>query len=99
MLNLDDEVDVVRVLARVHVWPLTRDIARASTTLDIKGDPADELIAATSLVHKVPLVTRIVACSSRHGFPWRADDAGRPGSSIYSVVRPSRWSVFSSRTP
>lgn len=56
-MDLDD-VEVVRVLARVHVWPLTREIARASTSLDVKGDPADELIAATSLVHKVPLLTR-----------------------------------------
>jgi PIN domain nuclease of toxin-antitoxin system len=53
-----DDAEVVRVLGRVHVWPLTREIARASTGLDIKGDPADELIAATSIVHKVPLVTR-----------------------------------------
>ena len=56
-VDLDDS-EVVRVLARVHVWPLTREIAQMSTRLDIRGDPADELIAATSLVHKVPLVTR-----------------------------------------
>ena len=53
-----DDADVVRVLARVHVWPLTREIARTSTRLDIRGDPADELIAATSVVEKIPLVTR-----------------------------------------
>jgi predicted nucleic acid-binding protein len=34
------------------------EIARASTRLDVRSDPADELIAATSVVHKVPLVTR-----------------------------------------
>jgi PIN domain nuclease of toxin-antitoxin system len=56
-VDLDDP-DVVRVLSRVHVWPLTREIARASTRLDVRGDPADELIAATSVVHRVPLVTR-----------------------------------------
>jgi PIN domain nuclease of toxin-antitoxin system len=56
-VSLDDPA-VVRVLGRVHVWPLTREIAHASTRLDIQGDPADEIIAATSLVHKVPLVTR-----------------------------------------
>ena len=56
-VDLDDP-DVIRILARVHVWPLTREIARASTRLDIRGDPADELIAATSVVQKVPLVTR-----------------------------------------
>jgi PIN domain nuclease of toxin-antitoxin system len=26
--------------------------------MDFKGDPADELIAATSVVHSVPLLTR-----------------------------------------
>lgn len=56
-IDLEDP-DVVRVLARIHVWPLTREVALASTRLDIRGDPADELIAATSVVHKVPLVTR-----------------------------------------
>ena len=56
-VDLDDP-DVVRVLARVHVWPLTREIARTSTRLDFRGDPADELIAATSVVHQIPLVTR-----------------------------------------
>jgi hypothetical protein len=29
-----------------------------STRLDIRGDPADELIAATSVVNRVPLLTR-----------------------------------------
>ncbi len=53
-----DDAEVVRVLARVHVWPLTREIARTSTRLDLRGDPADELIAATSVVHRIPLVTR-----------------------------------------
>ena len=56
-VDLDDP-EVVRVLARLHVWPLTREVARESTRLDVRGDPADELIAATSVVHKVPLITR-----------------------------------------
>lgn len=56
-LDLDDQ-EVVRVLARVHVWPLTREISRTSTELDVRGDPADEIIAATSVVHQVPLLTR-----------------------------------------
>ena len=56
-LDLDDP-QVVRLLARVHVWPLTREIARASTRLDIRSDPADEIIGATSVVHNVPLVSR-----------------------------------------
>jgi PIN domain nuclease of toxin-antitoxin system len=52
------DVDVARTLARVHLWPITREIAHASTRLDVRADPADELIAATSLIHHVPLVTR-----------------------------------------
>ena len=53
-----EDVNVARVLGRVHVWPLTREIARTSTRLDVRGDPADELIAATSIVQNIPLVTR-----------------------------------------
>jgi len=56
-IDLDDP-DVVRTLARVHVWPITREVAQMSTRLDFRGDPADELIGATSVVHKVPLLTR-----------------------------------------
>ena len=49
---------VVGTLRSVHLWPITADIARMSTQLDIRGDPADELIGATSIVHNVPLITR-----------------------------------------
>ena len=56
-VDLDDR-QVEKTLARVHVWPITTEIARTSTRLDVRGDPADELIAATSVVHDVPLVTR-----------------------------------------
>ena len=53
-----EDVEVVRTLSRIHVWPITREIALASTRLDLSSDPADELIGATSIVHNVPLVTR-----------------------------------------
>ena len=56
-LNLADR-DVVRVLDRLHVWPIDLAVARVSTHLDFRSDPADELIAATSVVHNVPLLTR-----------------------------------------
>ncbi len=56
-VDLDDpEVDAV--LAGLHVWPLDLEVAKTSTRLDFDSDPADELIAATSLVHGVPLLTR-----------------------------------------
>ena len=58
-LNLDlDDREVARAWNRVHVWPIDLAIARASTRLDFKSDPADEIIAATSVVHNVPLLTR-----------------------------------------
>ncbi len=47
-----------RVLARIHIWPLSIEVCRTSCELDIKSDPADELIGATSIVHDVPLLTR-----------------------------------------
>lgn len=56
-LDLDDP-DLIRALSRVHVWPLEFDVCRAIRGLDVQGDPADEIIAATSVVHRVPLVTR-----------------------------------------
>jgi PIN domain nuclease of toxin-antitoxin system len=56
-LDLDD-VELTRLLARVHVWPLTLEVCRGVTTLDVRVDAADQLIAATSIVHRVPLLTR-----------------------------------------
>ena len=56
-VDLDDP-ELARTLHRIHVWPLTVDICRAIRHLDFRADPADELIAATSVVHNVPLLTR-----------------------------------------
>jgi len=53
-----DHLELTRTLARIQTWPLTLDICRAIRTLDFDSDPADEMIAATSIVHHVPLVTR-----------------------------------------
>ena len=53
-----DSPELVRALARIHVWPLTFDVARTSTRLGVAGDPADQIIGATSVVHNVPLLTR-----------------------------------------
>jgi PIN domain nuclease of toxin-antitoxin system len=56
-VDLDDpELD--RFLANVHVWPLTLEVVRALRRLDFRSDPADEIIAATSLVQNAPLLTR-----------------------------------------
>src|SRR5262245_10207295 len=53
-----DSPDLIRALSRVHLWPLTLDVCRAIRALDFDSDPADEIIAATSVVHRIPLVTR-----------------------------------------
>ncbi len=53
-----DDRDVARVVDQMHIWPINPDVARTSTQLDFRSDPADELIAATSIVYGVPLVTR-----------------------------------------
>jgi PIN domain nuclease of toxin-antitoxin system len=47
-----------RILARIHVWPLDIAVCAQSTALDFESDPADEIIAATSMVHGIPLLTR-----------------------------------------
>ena len=53
-----DDRDVARVVDQMRIWPINPDVAKTSTHLDFRSDPADELIAATSIVYGVPLVTR-----------------------------------------
>lgn len=58
-IEMDLESKAVRAaLGQIHVWPIDLDVCLAVRKLDFRSDPADELIAATSLVYKVPLVTR-----------------------------------------
>ncbi len=56
-LAVDDQV-FRAFLASVRVWPIDCAVAAASTRLDFRSDPADEIISATSIVHRVPLLTR-----------------------------------------
>jgi PIN domain nuclease of toxin-antitoxin system len=53
-----DSADFTRIFARVHIWPLDLATCRCSTELDFSSDPADEIIAATSIVRGLPLLTR-----------------------------------------
>ena len=50
--------ELVRTLSSLHVWPLDLAVSIQSTRLDFQSDPADEIIAATSIVNSVPLLTR-----------------------------------------
>lgn len=45
-------------LHNLTILPITFEIARTSTRLDFSSDPADEIIAATSIVERIPLLTR-----------------------------------------
>jgi PIN domain nuclease of toxin-antitoxin system len=53
-----DSPDFTRALSRVHIWPLDLRLCRTIKHLDFQSDPADEIIAATSILHRVPLLTR-----------------------------------------
>lgn len=53
-----DSVEFKTFLRSIAVIPLNREIAVVSTHLDIQSDPADEIIAATSIVERIPLLTR-----------------------------------------
>jgi PIN domain nuclease of toxin-antitoxin system len=53
-----DSPEFALVLSNMHIWPISLDVCRVIKGLDFKGDPADEIIADTSVVHNVPLVTR-----------------------------------------
>ena len=56
-VDLEDP-EVVRALSRIHVWPIDLAVCQKLRALDFEGDPADQLIAATSIIHGAPLVTR-----------------------------------------
>jgi PIN domain nuclease of toxin-antitoxin system len=58
-LKLDlESIEFRNFVLGVTIIPISWDIARMSTHLDIHSDPADEIIAATSVVEEIPLVTR-----------------------------------------
>lgn len=42
----------------LKILPITQEIAMQSMVLDFKADPSDHIIAATSIVHNIPLMTR-----------------------------------------
>lgn len=53
-----DDPDFNRDLTGVHTWPISIHVCRQLRRLDFSSDPADELIAATSLAFDAPLLTR-----------------------------------------
>jgi PIN domain nuclease of toxin-antitoxin system len=58
-LTIDFDSPEFRAWRRhLTVLPITWEIAHQSTLLDFSSDPADEIIAATSVVENIPLLTR-----------------------------------------
>ena len=55
--GLDNNV-LAAAVDRVQVWPITRQVCLNVRALDFESDAADEIIAATSLTHDIPLLTR-----------------------------------------
>ncbi len=45
-------------LSRITTYAVDRALALGLRRFDFRSDPADEIIAATSLVHDIPLFTR-----------------------------------------
>lgn len=76
-LSLDSPA-FIRALAQIHVWPLDLAVCRMSTRLDFRGDPADELVAATSVVFGVPLVTRDATILGSRMVPVAGAEPGAP---------------------
>lgn len=72
-IELDlEQPKIERTLRRIHTWPLTWEVCRQSCHLDISSDPADEIIAATSIVENIPLVTRDRALLDSQMIPFPA---------------------------
>lgn len=58
LLSHLDSREFKSLLLSLEVVPINMEIAQQSTMLDFHGDPADEIIAATSIVLGLPLLTR-----------------------------------------
>lgn len=56
-LDLDDP-ELNQDLRTSRRWPVSVGVCRQLRQLDFRSDPADQIIAATSIHHRVPLLTR-----------------------------------------
>ncbi len=45
-------------LEKLEIIPVNQQVCRSLSSLDFQSDPADEIIGATSLAYRIPLVTR-----------------------------------------
>lgn len=56
-VDLDDR-DLQLDLKTIPVFPLSLEVAKLCMRLDFQSDPADQIVAATSIHYQAPLVTR-----------------------------------------
>jgi PIN domain nuclease of toxin-antitoxin system len=68
-----DTPELARAVAHLHVWPISPEVCLNLRRLDFTSDPADELIASTSLTYSVPLVTRDRKIRATSLFPCLGD--------------------------
>ena len=98
-LNIDlTHRSVSAAIGQIKQWPLDMSIARMSTELDFSGDPADQIIAATSIVNEVPLLTRdkTILRSNRVPFCWSKTTA--PCWWLSKFLIPLKWILLFSLT-
>lgn len=57
ILDLDD-ITFKNIINSIQIWPINLGVCRRIKELDFKSDPADEIIAATSIENNVQLITR-----------------------------------------
>ncbi len=50
--------EVTKFINSLTIYPIDLKIFEALQIIDFKSDPADEIIAATSIAYKIPLLTR-----------------------------------------
>jgi len=58
-ISFDLQSPVIKdFLSQLNILPIDASVCLALKKLDFNSDPADEIIAATSLAHNIPLLTR-----------------------------------------
>lgn len=50
--------EIIKFINSLTIYPIDLKVFDALQVIDFKSDPADEIIAATSIAYKIPLLTR-----------------------------------------
>ena len=55
--SVDEFLRLALTARKIRILPISVEIAALSSSLDLHGDPADRIIAATAIIHRAKLVT------------------------------------------